>query len=153
MSELTPLYTRMRPSSPAAIDKVTRFADALKELPQTPFVTEHMLHAGMYTRTVRLPGYTACAAVLIKVPTVLIIHGPAHIYADDEVIEVQGYSVLPGSAGRKIAFVTFGDVALSMMFPTDAKTVDEAQRQFTDEHALLVPLDKADEHVVLITGE
>jgi hypothetical protein len=42
---------------------------------------------------------------------------------------------------------------MSMMFPTDAKTVDEAQKQFTDEHELLVPLSKAEDHLVLITGE
>ena len=130
-----------------------RFTEVLKELPQTPFITEHLLHAGMYTRTVRLPANTAAAAVLIKVPTVLIFVGGARVYSDDEVIIVEGYSVLPGSAGRKIAFVTETEVAMSMMFPTTATTVDEAQRQFTDEHELLVPLSRADEHIVLITGE
>ena len=42
---------------------------------------------------------------------------------------------------------------MSMMFPTTATTVDEAQKQFTDEHELLVPLSKVDEHQILITGE
>jgi hypothetical protein len=153
VADIVPVYTRIAPSSAQAIDKVRRFTDVLRELPQVPFVTEHMLHAGMYTRTVRLPGYTAVAAVLIKVPTVLIISGAAKIYADDEVIEVNGYSVLPGSAGRKIALVTLSDVAMSMMFPTSATTIDEAQKQFTDEHELLVPLARADEHLILITGE
>lgn len=130
-----------------------RFAEALRELPQVPFITEHLLHAGMYTRTVRLPAETAAAAVLIKLPTVLIFYGEAKVYSDDEVIHVSGYSVLPGSAGRKIAFFTISDVAMSMIFPTTAQTVDEAQKQFTDEYDLLVPLSRADEHVVLITGE
>ena len=153
MSELTPLYTRLPPSTPEAIDKVRILAEGLKQLPQTAFVTEHLLHAGMYTRTVRLPRDTVCAAVLIKVPTVLILHGDCEVWSNDELISTSGYSVLPGSAGRKIAFVTRSDVAMSMIFPTAAKTVDEAQREFTDEHELLVPLDRADEHVVLITGE
>jgi hypothetical protein len=143
----------MAPASPQAIDKVNRFAAVLKEMPQTPFVTEHMLHAGMYTRTVRLPAETAAAAVLIKPPTVLIFQGTADIYSDDEVIKVTGYSVLPGSAGRKIAFVTYSDVAMSMIFPTTVRTIEEAERQFTDEHALLVPLSRTDEHRILITGE
>lgn len=130
-----------------------RFAEALRQLPQVVFVTEHMLHAGMYTRTVRLPTDIAAAAVLIKLPTVLIFHGVAKVYSDDEVIHVSGYSVLPGSAGRKIAFVTLSDVSMSMIFPTTAQTIDEAQKQFTDEHDLLVPLSRVDEHIVLITGE
>jgi hypothetical protein len=132
---------------------VSQFADVLRQLPQTSFVTEHLLHAGMYTRTVRLPPDTAAAAVLIKVPTVLIFVGSARVYSDDEVIYVEGYSVLPGSAGRKIAFVTHTEVAMSMMFPTTVTTVDEAQKQFTDEYELLVPLSEADRHITLITGE
>jgi len=151
--EIVPLHTRLAPSTPVAIDKVRRLADALKTLPQTPFVTEHMLHGGLYTRTVRLPPDTVCAAVLIKVPTVLILVGECEVWSNDELITVEGYSVLPGSAGRKIAFVTHSKVAMSMLFPTTATTVDEAQRQFTDEHELLVPLDRMDEHRVLITGE
>ena len=153
MHDVVPLHTRLAPSSQAAIDKVTAFAAVLRELPQTKFVTEHMLHAGMYTRTVRLPPDTVCAAVLIKVPTVLILVGTCEVWSDDEVIYAQGYSVLPGSKGRKIAFVTRSEVCMSMMFPTTATTVDEAQKQFTDEYALLVPLDRADEHIALITGE
>jgi hypothetical protein len=151
--DIIPFHTRLAPSSPEAIGKVERFTEALKQLPQTVFITEHLLHAGMYTRTVRLPAGTACAAVLIKVPTVLIFQGEAVVYSNDEVIYVTGYSVLPGCAGRKIAFVTQSDVAMSMLFPTTATTVDEAQRAFTDEHELLVPLSKMDEHIVLITGE
>lgn len=153
-TSIVPAYAHMAPASPASIDKVNRLAVAIREkLEPCPFVTEHMLHAGMYTRTVRLPADTACAAVLIKVPTVLIFVGSADVYANDEIIPVEGYSVLPGSAGRKIAFVTHSEVAMSMMFPTTATTVDEAQRQFTDEHELLVPLSKAEDHLVLITGE
>lgn len=153
MSELAPLYTRMSPSKPEAIDKVAKLATALKQLPQVTFITEHMLHGGLYTRTVRLPPGTVCAAVLIKVTTVLILVGDCEVWSNDELIHAHGYSVLPGSAGRKIAFVTRSPVCMSMMFPTTATTVDEAQKQFTDEHELLVPLDRADEHIALITGE
>lgn len=144
---------RLAPSTPAAIDKVRQLADELLQLPQTPFVTEHLLHAGMYTRTVRLPTDTVGAAVLITPPTVLILMGEVDVWSNGDLIRTSGYSVLPGSAGRKIAFVTHSDVAMSMFFPTDAKTVEEAQRQFTVEHELLPSLAKADEHIVLITGE
>jgi len=153
VSEIVQLHTRLAPSTPAAIDKVERLTAGLRKLPQVPFVTEHMLHAGMYTRTVRLPAGTVCAAVLIKVPTVLIVVGKAEVWSNEELLLVEGYSVLPGSAGRKIAFVTYSEVAMSMMFPSTATTVDEAQKQFTDEHELLVPLDRVDEHIALITGE
>jgi hypothetical protein len=151
--DIVPAYTQLAPSSPTSIEKVRKLTDMLLRLPQTKFMTEHMLHGGLYTRTVRLPKETVVAAVLIKVPTVLIVVGEVDVWSNDELIHVAGYSVLPGSAGRKIAFVTYSDVAMSMVFPTTAATVDEAQRQFTDEHELLVPLSKADEHRILVTGE
>jgi hypothetical protein len=150
----TNLPISLVPALPASIDKVNRLAVAIKErLQPCPFVTEHTLHGGLYTRTVRLPADTVCAAVLIKVPTMLIIAGSADVYSNDEVIHVDGYTVLPGARGRKIAFTTYSEVAMSMVFPTAAKTVDEAQREFTDEHERLVPLSKAEDHLVLITGE
>jgi hypothetical protein len=153
MSEIVPVHTRLAPSTPEAIDKVRLLAEGLATLPQIPFVTEHLLHAGMYTRTVRLPAGTVCAAVLIRPPTVLILMGEVDVWSNGELIRTSGYSVLPGSAGRKIAFTTHSDVGMSMIFPTDAQTVEEAQKQFTVEHELLPPLSKADAHIVLITGE
>lgn len=153
MADIIPVHTHLAQSTPASIDKVRRLADELLKVPQTPFVTEHMLHGGLYTRTVRLPTDTVCAAVLIQVPTVLILMGEVEVWSNGDLIRTSGYSVLPGSAGRKIAFVTHSDVSMSMIFPTDAKTVEEAQRQFTIEHELLPPLSKADAHIVLITGE
>jgi hypothetical protein len=153
VSDIVPTYGRLVPSSPEAIDKVRVLAEGLATLPQIPFVTEHLLHAGMYTRTVRLPAGTVCAAVLIRPPTVLILMGDVDVWSNGELIRLSGYSVLPGSAGRKIAFTTHSDVGMSMIFVTDAQTVDEAQKQFTVEHELLPPLSKADAHIVLITGE
>ena len=153
LSEIVPLYTRLSPSTPEAIDKVRILAEGLATLPQIPFVTEHLLHGGMYTRTIRLPEGVVCAAVLIRPPTVLIVMGDVDVWSNGELIRSSGYKVLPGSAGRKIAFTTHSDVGMSMIFPTDAKTVDEAQKQFTVEHDLLPPLSKAEAHIVLITGE
>lgn len=144
----------LAPATPETVDKVNQLAGAIKtRLEPCPFVTEHMIHGGIYTRTVRLPANTVCAAVLINPPTTLIVVGSVDIYTNGELSHVDGATVMKGSAGRKIAFTTHSDVFMSMQFRTDAKTVEEAQREFTDEHELLVPLSRTDEHVVLITGE
>lgn len=151
--EVVPAYTKLVPTNAEAIEKVNLFADALLKLPQIPFITEHMLHGGIYTRTIRLPAFTAIVAVLIKVPTSLIFAGVADIYTNGELVRVNGYTVLPGSAMRKVAAVTYSDFAVSMMFATKAKTVEEAEKEFTDEYDLLVPLSMQDRHQILITGE
>jgi hypothetical protein len=42
---------------------------------------------------------------------------------------------------------------MSMEFSTKAKTVEDAQKEFTDEVDMLVPLSQADAHRIVITGE
>lgn len=141
-------------ATPASVEKINLLAENIhRRLKPQPFVTEHDIHGGMYTRTVRLPAGTVCAAALIKPPTILIVHGSCSIYSNDDLTEVDGYTVFRGVAGRKIAFITHSDVEMSMIFPTAAKTVDEAQREFTDEFEKLMPLSVTDAHVIRITGE
>jgi hypothetical protein len=151
--DVVPVHTRLAPTNQQAIEKVEQFCDELLKLPQIPFVTEHMLHGGIYTRTIRLPAFTAIVAVMIKVPTSLIFAGEADIYTNGDLVRVNGYSVLPGSAMRKVAAVTYSPFAVSMLFATTAKTVEEAEKEFTDEFDLLVPLSDADRHLILVTGE
>jgi len=151
--EMAPVHTKLAPTNAEAIETVSRFAELLLKLPQIEFITEHMLHGGIYTRTIRLPPFTAIVAVLIKVPTSLIFAGEADIYTNGELVRVRGYSVLPGSAMRKVAAVTYSEFAVSMMFATKAATVEEAEKEFTDEFELLVPLSQADRHRIVITGE
>ena len=153
MSDIVPVRTTLAPASQSSINKVDRLTEAMLKMPQLQFVTEHLIHAGMYTRTLFFPAGTVCTAVFFKIPTVIIIVGRADIFSNDEVISVDGYTVVPGSAGRKIAVWAISRIGASMIFPTKAKTVEEAQEEFTDEVALLVPLSEKDRHRIVITGE
>lgn len=124
--------------SRVAIGKVRAFEDAsLERLPQIEIATEHVIHGGMYARTIMIPKGTILTGALIKLATLLIVSGDADVYIGGEAIELRGYSVLPASAGRKQLFVTGTDTHLTMIFPTTAKTVAEAERQFTDEYEKL----------------
>jgi len=127
---------------------------------QIAIPTEHLLHGGMYARTVRLvPASFAVedqivfTSVCIKIPTVLILHGPGAILTDDGWMPVAGYNVIAGSAGRESVFVTHGQpVEATMLFPTAAKTVEEAEREFTDETELLFSR-RSTNDLVRVTGE
>ena len=46
---------RLVPMAPEAIDKVRRLEANLKEMPQVAIRTEHLIHGGMYARTIRIP--------------------------------------------------------------------------------------------------
>lgn len=138
MSDLTPTRDAIPALTPDALDKVRRLEKAALEQPQTPIETHHVLHAGMYARTVMVPAGHMITGVLIKIPTVLIVSGDAVMHAADGPVRVSGYRVFSASANRKQAMIALTDTHLTMLFPTEAKTVDEAEREFTDEYDLLI---------------
>lgn len=116
-----------------AISKVRALEAALLTQPQAYVETLHVLHAGMYARTVALPAGMVVTGALIKVATLLIVVGEVTVFIGNETRELSGVNVLPASAGRKQAFVAHSDAWLTMIFPTDAATVEAAEEQFTDE--------------------
>ena len=119
------------------VDKVRELESAALELPQAHIPTEHVFHAGMYARTIKVPAGVTLTGAQIKIPTVLIISGDTLIYGENGPTRYTGYHVALGQCGRKQAFFALRDTWLTMLFPTDATTADEAERQFTDEFTLL----------------
>lgn len=119
--------------TPAQIAKVFRWETALAKLPQLPCRVEHFIHAGMYCRTLWMPADTILTGALIKVQTILIITGNVIVYVGDDRRDLIGYHPLPAEPNRKQVFVAVEDTTITMLFPTAAKTVREAEEQFTDE--------------------
>jgi len=132
--------------------KVERFETLAQSMEQVDVVTEHVIHGGMYARTIRLDADIVIAGVHIVLPTLLVVHGDADVLIDDGWVAIRGYGVLPGSAGRKQVFVTRSAVEMTMVFPTQARTVEDAEREFTDEYEKLMS-HKSVRDEVLITGE
>jgi len=126
-----------RPVIPAMSAGAIRAVRALEErvltLPQVPIETRHVLHAGMYARTVCIPAGVLITGAHITIPTLLIVSGHATLFIGEDDAELQGYAVVPASAGRKQAIYAHRDTLLTMLFPTAARTVEEAEEEFTDE--------------------
>lgn len=112
--------------------------DLLLTLPQVEIETQHLFHGGMYARTIRIPAGVVLTGAWVKIPTLLILHGDAEVLNFDGWMDVRGYAVLAGCAGRKQVFFARSDVSMTMVFPTLATTVDEAEREFTDEFERLM---------------
>lgn len=140
-------------SSAADIAKVTQLYEAVKDEPQLDLHTNHVLHGGMYTRTLFVPKGVLVVGALIKVATMLIVQGDVLVYTDGQGMKFTGYNVLSACAGRKQAVFALEDAWFTTVFPTQAKTVDEAEREFTDEFEMLrsrmLPL----HNFTLISGE
>lgn len=139
--------------SESQIELVHKFDAALKNCPQVLIATDHLFHAGVYARTIIIPAGTGLTGALLKVATVLIVSGDVLVYAGDETFDIKGYRVLAGSAGRKCAFVARQDTVLTMIFATNAKSVAEAEDEFTDEAPLLFSRREDAINNTIITGE
>lgn len=130
---------------------INRVETKMRARPQLDVTTEHVLHAGMYARTVRLDARVAIVSVLIKVPTMLTVNGKCRVFAGDAWHDFDGYRVIPAEAGRKMIYVTLEPTEITMVFPTKAKTIDQAEREFTDEAEMLLSRQSSGD-VFLITG-
>ncbi len=139
--------------SEESIGKVQEVQDKLLSLPQVYLTTDHIIHAGVYVRTIMIPKGVAITGALIKRSVNLSISGHCLVYlGEDEVREFKGYGVCTAMAHRKQAFVAQEDTFLTMFFATDAKTVEEAENEFTDEAELLMSRQPEGINNVTITG-
>jgi len=153
MLDAMPAGNVIAPMSAAAIDKVRALERQAARLPQLPIETSHLFHAGMYARTVRIPAGVMITGVLIKTATILIISGDVVMYVEGKAKELHGYNVFAASAQRKQAFVALSDAAMTMLFPTEAKTVAAAEDEFTGEADLLLSRRDPGSNTVTVTGE
>ena len=92
------------------------------------------------------------AGATIKPPTTIIIIGDVFVWINDGWTRITN-DVLTASGQRKQRFFANEDTEIHMLFPTAALTVEEAEREFTDEFANLLSrrIDAGEETIV--TGE
>lgn len=140
------------PMTPEAIDKVRQLEARTAELEQVEIPTDHVLHGGMYARTIKIPAGVLLTGAHIKRTTMLVISGHVTVFVGEGSIEVCGYQVLPASAGRKQAFLAHADTFVTMLFPSEAASIEAAENEFTDEADRLLSRRQACESIT-ITGE
>ena len=121
------------PCSPEKRQQIEALGELLGELPQVYIRVEHTLHAGVYARTAYVPAGTMAVGVELAKDSVLICQGRCRVTSGGEVLEIDGYKVLSGLAGRKSVCATFSDCIFTTIITTDAKTVEEAEAEYTNE--------------------
>jgi hypothetical protein len=136
-----------------AINKVRILESVSSQLPQIEIKTSHILHGGMYARTILIPAGTLLTGALIKIATMLIIQGDIVVYIGEDTLNLVGYHIVPAGANRKQAFYARLDTWLTMIFSTDAKTIEIAEDEFTNEANLLISRKDPSSNQIVITGE
>jgi hypothetical protein len=153
MSEAGLSIRRALPPTPAElIEKIRALERKLIGKEPVDVPTEHVIHGGMYVRTIAMPPGMVLSGCLLKVPTIVTVAGSAAVLAGDEWLELEGFNVIPGCVGRKQLFVSHSTVIISMVFRTAANTVEGAEAEMTDEADQLLSR-RQNANNVVITGE
>lgn len=140
--------------TPEAIALVRRVEDGLLATePQIDLKMHHLIHAGMYVRSVMVPAGMAITGALVKIATVLVVDGDVIVWIGSDATRITGRGILPAAAGRKQMFVALTDTHITMSFPTSARTVEEAEREFTDEADRLASRRSSAINETIITGD
>jgi hypothetical protein len=153
MSNIVVAENRIPAMSEAAIDRVRVLEAEVLKLPQLQLTTHHVLHGGMYARTVTLPAGSVITGVFIRVPTMLVVNGHAVVNTSNEGMTLVGHNVLAASAHRRQAFMAIEETHLTMVFATQAQTVEQAEDEFTNEAHLLISRHADAINHITITGE
>ena len=95
------------------------------------------LHAGCYVRTLKAPKDMVLVSDVIRCDTVLIVDGDCIFTDTDKAVRIKGRKVLLGARGRQSLIRTLSDTYLTMIFATNAKTIEEAQAQFSADPSRL----------------
>lgn len=146
-------FLSMLPTTAASLVAIGQLESEIRELPQEKIITQHSIHAGVYSRTIKLQKGIVIVGALIKRSTNLIISGHVRVTVGDEQREYKGYAVINASANRKQAFVALEDTYLTMYFSTKAVTIEQAEKEFTDEYELLASHLDDNINIINITGE
>jgi hypothetical protein len=149
------LPATLAPSLPAMTDEAVNNVRALeaisRQFEQKPIATYHLIHAGLYARTITIPAGTLLTGALIKRATILILSGDATVSTGADSLRLAGYHVLPASAHRKQVFLAHTDTQLTMLFPTKTTDICIAEDEFTDEADLL--FSRHGENIINVTYE
>lgn len=136
------------------VDRVRELEAITGAMPQAEIATHHVLHAGLYARTVMIPAGVAITGALIDVATTLIVSGDCTVHlGEHQACRLAGHHVLPASAHRKQAFFAHADTYLTMVFATDAQSVEEAEDEFTSEAHRLMSRQQDHANTIIVTGE
>lgn len=144
---------RIPAMSSSAIAKVEALADYSRQFKQEEIETHHVIHGGMYARTITIKAGDMLTGALVKIPTMLVISGDVTVFADNESFRIKGFHSIPASAHRRQAFIAHEDTTMTMLFPTKASTVAQAEDEFTDEASLMMSRNEDAKNFIIITGE
>ena len=114
-------------------ESVRQLEDYLVGLPQVDLGTSHVIHGGMYARTVLIPAGTTMTGAMTNADNICVVCGDITVTTDDGPMRLIGFHVLPAKAGAKRVGVAHADTYWTALFVTDKSDIQDIEAQLTDE--------------------
>lgn len=114
-------------------ESVRQLEDYLVGLPQVDLGTSHVIHGGMYARTVLIPAGTTMTGAMTNADNICVVCGDITVTTDDGPMRLTGFHVLPAKAGAKRVGVAHADTYWTALFVTDKSDIQDIEAQLTDE--------------------
>lgn len=119
------------------LDRVRELEQVLRGFPQSRLETHHMLHGGMYARTIFIPAGTVLVGTLSKLDNICIVNGDITVTTDEATVRLAGYHILPATKGYKRVGLAHADTYWTTLIQTTKTTIQEAEDEFTNESEFL----------------
>ena len=116
---------------------VSEIEQALLDAPQRDLGTTHLVHGGMYARTIFIPADTFLTGALTEADNVCIVVGDITVTTDTGPRRLTGFNVLPARKGAKRMGRTHADTWWTAIFRTDQTDIAAIERELTTEADML----------------
>ena len=116
-----------------SVAAVQALSEHMRHLPQVDCQTTHMVHGGMYARTIFIPAGTLLTGAKTNVENICIVSGDITVTTDEGLKRLVGFTVIPANAGFKRALVAHSDTYWTTLIPTALNELKEIEDMFTDE--------------------
>jgi len=131
MTELAKLDKVKRDESIATLKK------QLQQLPQITIETKHLIHGGMYGRTVFIPAGSTVTGAKTNIDNICTVSGDITVSTDKGVVRLTGYNVIPANSGYSRAVYAHADTYWTTFLVTDSDNVQAIEEAMTDAAATL----------------
>ena len=116
-----------------SVAAVQALSEHMRHLPQVDCQTTHMVHGGMYARTIFIPAGTVLTGTKTNIENICIVSGDITVTTDEGLKRLVGFTVIPANAGFKRAGFAHADTHWTTLLQTDLTDVEEIENMFTDD--------------------
>lgn len=118
-------------------DAVRALEQEFEQLPQVILETGHVIHGGMYARTIFIPAGTALTGAQTQCDNVCVVVGDITVTTDDGPVRLTGHHVIAACAGRKRVGIAHADTWWTTLMSTDLTSVQAIEDYMVTEGARL----------------